>query len=87
MDLALNNLQGLICHKNQQTKPKVLAETGIQQQKVQQFLQEELIAIRKEQLEILKTYEGNSKFQKELQISVSEFKYSPKEGITFPAFY
>ena len=21
MDLALNNLQGLICHKNQQTKP------------------------------------------------------------------
>ena len=28
MDLALNNLQRLICHKNQQTKPKI-SKNGI----------------------------------------------------------
>ena len=33
---------------------KVLAETQVQQQRTQQCLQEELITIRKEQLEILK---------------------------------
>ena len=29
MDLALNNLQGLICHKNQQTKPSTWIKTGL----------------------------------------------------------
>ena len=47
------------------------AEVQVQQQRTQQWLQEELIAIRKEQLEILKTNKGNSHFflrLKELQI-------------------
>ena len=43
-----------------QIQQKYLAETQVQQQKTQQFLQEKLIAIRKEQLEKLK--------QKELKI-------------------
>ena len=40
---------------------KVLVEAQVQQQRTQQCLQEELNAIRKEQLEILKN-KGNSNF-------------------------
>ena len=52
---------------------KVLAEVQVQQQRSQQcLLQEELIAIRKEQLEILKTKKGNSNFF----YSGSNYKFS-----------
>ena len=68
---------------------KVLAEAQVQQQRTQQCSQEELIAIIKEQLEILKTNKGNSNFftAEGIANSISEFKYSSEEGITFPEFY
>ena len=39
---------------------KFLTEAQVQQQRTQQCFQEELIVIRKEQFEILKTNKGNS---------------------------
>ena len=67
---------------------KLIQAVKVQQQWSQQCLQEKLIAIRKEQLEILKV-KGNSNFFMGEGIinSISEFKYSPEEGIKFPAFY
>ena len=61
----------------------VLAE-----QRTQQCLEEKLIAIRKEQLEILKKKRKFYFFTAEgIANSVSGFKYSPDEGMTFLAFY